>query len=159
MQQRADRRIRVFGNRCTPLELILYQFTHVCASADYIQEPGGVETRKNQCSLCVCSEPKVLETIINWLLYKHASTGLMISNSYSSLWWWTFSLMTTSDIRIINMMCHIFFVIGHYNEHFSVIFMHFCIVKILVFFCSSMRTCTYIVVCGNCYLLNRIIIV
>ncbi len=68
VQQRADRRIRVFGNRCTPLELILYQFTHVCASADYIQEPGGVETRRiNVACVCVLSR-KSWETIINRLL-------------------------------------------------------------------------------------------
>ncbi len=45
-------------------------------SADYIQEPGGVETRKNQCSLCVCTEPKVLETIINRLLFNMPALAL-----------------------------------------------------------------------------------
>lgn len=83
LQQRADRRFWVFGNRCAPLELILYQFAHVRASADFIQEPGGVETHKDQCSLCVCAEPKVLETMTNWLLLNTPAKALWYQTWYS----------------------------------------------------------------------------
>ncbi len=63
VSQRLLRRLWLFGNWRQTLELLLHQLAHVCTSADFIWEPGGVEAHSHQRSLCVCAESQVVEAV------------------------------------------------------------------------------------------------
>lgn len=65
------------GDRREALELQLHQLTHVRASADFLQEPGGVEAHTHQRCLRVRAEPQVLAAVRAPPSHAHGNTQRM----------------------------------------------------------------------------------
>lgn len=63
LQPRELRQLRLPWDRRAPLELPLHQLAHVCARADHVREPGGVEAHPHQRGLRVRVESQVVAAV------------------------------------------------------------------------------------------------